>query len=142
MYISPERHVYLRLISTAGVARHVGFGVYPIAVPKTNAALPFIIYKRANISREHALAGPLYVPVVGLQIACWAKSYDGARILSDEVRLCLDGHTGVLGGCRITDMRLTSEVDDFIDPVEVGAQLPPAYEVRQLYQVRWEEATA
>jgi hypothetical protein len=38
-------------------------------------------------------------------------------------------------------MRLVSEVDDFLDPTAVGAQLPPAYEVRQLFQVRWSEAT-
>lgn len=141
MLISPEKHIYLRLVSTPSVARHVGFGVYPIAVPKTNAALPFLIYKRANILREPSLVGPIFAPVVNLQLACWAASYDGVRILADEVRLCLDGHTGDLGGCRIQDMRLTSEVDDFIDPIEVGAQLPPAYEVRQLYQVRWSEAT-
>jgi hypothetical protein len=39
-------------------------------------------------------------------------------------------------------MRLMSETDDFLDPTAVGAQLPPAYEVRQLFQIRWEEATS
>jgi hypothetical protein len=62
--------------------------------------------------------------------------------LADEVRLALDGHTGTLAGATIQDMRLMSETDDFLDPTVAGAQLPPAYEVRQLFQIRWNEATA
>lgn len=142
MLISPEKHVYQKLISTPAVARIVGFQVYPIAVPKTGASLPFIVYKRSNIMRETALGGPLFVPVVSLQIASWALSYDAVRELADEVRLALDGHTGTLAGATIQDMRLMSETDDFLDPTVAGAQLPPAYEVRQLFQIRWNEATA
>jgi hypothetical protein len=142
MLISPEKHVYQKLVSTPGVARIVGFQVYPIAVPKTGASLPFIVYKRSNITRDVALGGPLFVPVVGLQIASWALSYDAVRELADEVRLALDGHTGTMAGATIQDMRLVSETDDFLDPTVAGAQLPPAYEVRQLFQIRWNEATA
>ena len=142
MLISPEKHVYQKLVSTPGVARIVGFQVYPIAVPKTGASLPFIVYKRSNITRETALSGPMFVPIVGLQIASWALSYDAVRELADEVRLALDGHTGTMAGATIQDMRLVSETDDFLDPTVAGAQLPPAYEVRQLFQIRWNEATA
>jgi hypothetical protein len=141
MLISPEKHVYQKLVSTPGVARIVGFQVYPIAVPKTGASLPFIVYKRSNITRETALSGPLFVPIVGLQVASWALSYDAVRELADEVRLALDGHTGTMAGATIQDMRLVSETDDFLDPTVAGAQLPPAYEVRQLFQIRWNEST-
>jgi hypothetical protein len=140
LIISPEKHVFQRLVTTPGVARLVGFQVFAIAVPKT-ATLPFVIYKRANISRDSHLAGPMFQPVVTLQIASWGMNYDTARELADEVRLALDGHTGTLAGVTIGDIRLVSEVDDFIDPTVMGAQLPPAYEVRQAYQIRWQEAT-
>jgi len=141
MLISPEKHVYLKLISTPGVARLVGFQIYPIAVPaKPVASLPFIVYKRANIVRESSLSGPMFMPLVNLQISSWAMSYDGVRELADEVRLALDGHTGTLANATIEDMRLLSELDDFLDPTVAGAQLPPAYEVRQLYQIRWQES--
>ena len=140
MIISPEKHVFQRLITSPAVARLVGFQVYPIAVPK-NAVLPFCVYKRNNIARETQLAGPLFVPVVSLQIASWALSYDVARELADEVRLALDGRIGTLSGVTISDIRLVSETDDYLDPAAVGAQLPPAYEVRQLFQIRWREAT-
>jgi hypothetical protein len=138
--VTPEKHVFQRLVTTPAVARLVGFQIYPIAVPK-NATMPFCVYARKNIIREANLAGPSYVPVVSLQIASWALTYEGARELGDEVRLALDGHTGTLAGCTITDIRLVSETDDYLDPTGLGAQLPPAYEVRQLFQVRWQEAT-
>lgn len=140
MLISPEKHIYLKLISAPGVARLVGFQVYPIAVPKTGASLPFIVYRRANIARESSLSGPLFMPTLNIQIASWALSYDTVRTLGDEVRLALDGHTGTLANATIEDMRLVSETDDFLDPTVAGAQLPPAYEVRQLYQVMWQES--
>lgn len=140
MIISPEKHVFQRLVTTPAVARLVGFQVYPIAVPKT-AVLPFCVYKRNNITREAHLAGPLYQPLVHLQIASWALSYDLSRELADEVRLALDGRIGTLSGVTISDIRLVSETDDYLDPAAVGAQLPPAYEVRQLFQIRWSEAT-
>lgn len=140
MIISPEKHVFQRLVTTPAVARLVGFQVYPIAVPKT-ASLPFCVYKRNNITREAHLAGPLYQPLVHLQIASWALSYDLSRELADEVRLALDGRIGTLSGVTISDIRLVSETDDYLDPAAVGAQLPPAYEVRQLFQIRWSEAT-
>ena len=141
MIISPEKHIFQRLVTTPAVARLVGFQVFAIAVPNT-AALPFVIYKRNNIIREPHLAGPMFQPVVNLQIASWGLYYDTARELADEVRLALDGHTGTLAGVTISDIRLVSETDDFLDPTVMGAQLPPAYEVRQLYQIRWSEATA
>lgn len=140
MIISPEKHIFQRLITTPEVAKLVGFQVYPVAVPKT-AVLPFCVYKRNNITRESALVGPIYQPVVSLQIASWALNYDTARELGDEVRLALDGRTGTLSGVTISDIRLVSETDDYLDPAAVGAQLPPAYEVRQLFQIRWQEST-
>ena len=139
MLISPENSVYYLLTSAPGVARLVGFNVFALAVPK-GPDFPFIVYKRANISRDHTLSGPLYRPNVSLQIASWALTHDAARELADEVRLALDGRIGDVLGCRIHDMRLVSETDDYLDPVAVGAQLPPAYEVRQLYQIRWTES--
>jgi len=142
MIIQPEQHISLRLITEPRVARLAGFNVYPLAVPK-DSPFPFILYRRANISRESTITsnGPIYVPIATIQIACWALSYDDARELADEVRLSLDGRTATFGNATIQDIRLISELDDFLDPTMQGAQLPPAYEVRQSYQVRWQEAT-
>ena len=142
MIISPEQHISLRLITSPRVARYVGFNVYPLAVPK-DSPFPFLLYRRANISRESTItsSGPIYAPVATIQIACWALDYDTARAVADEVRLALDGSTGTLANATIQDMRLISEVPDFLEPLVQGSQLPAAYEIRQMYRVRWQEAT-
>ena len=138
MLLQPEKHIYQVLAGNPAVARRVGFRIYAVAVPKTD--FPFLVYKRANVARESALSGPLYLPMVSIQVASWALTHDAARELADDVRLALDGRTGTLAGVTIEDMRLVSETDDFLDPTTVGAQLPPAYEVRQLWQCRWQES--
>lgn len=141
MIKQPENTIYHWLATAPAIAMKVGFRIYPVAVP-AESDFPFIVYKRQNISREHALTGPLFMPEVNLQVASWCLTHDAARQLSDDVRLALDGRIGTACGVTITDMRLISETDDYLDPVSVGAQLPPAYETRQLYQIRWQEATA
>lgn len=139
MLITPEAAVYHILASRPAVARLVGFQIFPTAVPK-GAEFPFIVYRRANVSRQHALNQPILMPEVNLQIACWAFTHDEARVLADAVRLALNGNITTAAGCTIQDMRLVSETDDYLDPSAVGAQLPPAYETRQLYQIRWTES--
>jgi hypothetical protein len=138
MLLQPEKHIYQVLAGNPAVARRVGFRIYAVAVPKTD--FPFLVYKRANVSRESTLTGPLYLPMVSIQVASWALTHDAARELADDVRLALDGRTGTLAGVTIEDMRLVSETDDFLDPTTVGSQMPPAYEVRQLWQARWQES--
>ena len=141
MLFTPENAVYHRLVSHPGVARIVGFQVYPVAVPK-GADFPFIVYRRANIRREHALGGPILMPELNLQIASWAMTFEEAREVAEAVRQALNGHIATIAGVTISDMRLVSETDDYLDPSAVGAQLPPAYETRQLYQIRWTESAA
>jgi hypothetical protein len=138
MLLQPEKHVYQVLAGNPAVARRVGFRIYAVAVPKTD--FPFLVYKRANVARESSLTGPMYLPLMSIQIASWALTHDAARELADDVRLALDGRTGTLAGVTIEDMRLVSETDDFLDPTTVGSQMPPAYEVRQLWQARWQES--
>lgn len=137
MLILPERHIYLLLVTKPEVARLVGFNVYPIAVPKTGAQMPFVIYRRAGLTRDTPLAGLDIKPIVTMQMSIWGQTYDSVREVAYEVWRALDGHSGTLANATIQELRLTSEVDDFLDPVQTSSQLPPAYEVRQLYQMRW-----
>jgi hypothetical protein len=139
---TPEAYIHHTLASSAQIGRIVGLRIYAVAVPKTGGDFPFIVYKRSNITRESSLGGPQYLPLLSIQVASWATSYESARYLGDRVRLTLDGNIGTAVGCTINDIRLVSETDDFIDPQSSGAQLPLAYEVRQLYQIRWDEATS
>jgi hypothetical protein len=139
MLLQPEKAMYFLLAGNPAVARRVGFRIFPVAVPRTD--FPFIVYKRANIARQGTMTNtPLFLPTMSIQVASWALSHDAARELADDVRLALDARTGTVLGITIEDMRLVSETDDYLDPATVGAQLPPAYEVRQLYQVMYQES--
>lgn len=137
MLILPEKAIYLTLVTTPAVARYVGFNVYPLAVPKTGASMPFVIYRRSGIVRDNMIAGLDFKPLVNIQLSVWGPTYDVAREVSYEVWRALDGLSGTIANATIQEMRLTSEVDDFLDPLQTSSQLPPAYEVRQLYQLRW-----
>lgn len=137
MLILPEKAIYLTLVTTPSVARYVGFNVYPLAVPKTGASMPFVIYRRSGIVRDNMIAGLDFKPLVNIQLSIWGPTYDVAREVAYEVWRTLDGLSGTIANATIQEMRLTSEVDDFLDPLQTSSQLPPAYEVRQLYQLRW-----
>lgn len=139
MIVEPERHIHLRIITSPDAARLVGFNVYRTAVPK-DASFPFVVYKRANTAREIALNTPLHLPVTSIQIAAWADTPELAGEVGDEIRRLFHGYIGTLANATIQDMRLISEVEDFLDPIASGAQLPLAYEVRQLYHFRWQES--
>jgi len=143
MYPSPEKNIFNLVVTNPRLASLIGFQVFPIAVPRTAVTLPFLVYRRSNVvyEPEAALSGLVEIPQLSLQIAAWSTTYDSVRDLSDTLRGVLDGYTGTRCGVTINSMRLTSEVDDFLDPTDSGAQLPPAYEVRQLYQIRWQEAS-
>jgi hypothetical protein len=138
MLILPERHIYLWLVTRPEVARLTGFNIYPIAVPKTGAQMPFIVYRRSSLNRDTQIAGLDIKPIVSMQVSIWGQTYDSVRELAYEVWNALDGRTGTLANATIQELRLMSEVDDFLDPVQTSSQLPPAYEVRQLYQLRWD----
>jgi hypothetical protein len=96
MLIAPEDVVYQRLASTPGVARYVGFQIFPVAVPN-GAEFPFVVYRRANISRESTLGGPL--PHARGEPPDRLLGDDAARLpteLADAVRLSLDGYIATI----------------------------------------------
>lgn len=146
MLITPEPAIFYRLATHPGVARIVGFKIFPVAVPQEDdngneVTFPFIVYRRPNNRREHTLSGPIFEPSLSIQVASWASTFDEARELGDQVRLALNGHAATIGPVTIHSMRLSSEIDDYLDQAEVGAQLPPAYEVRQLYAIDYTESS-
>ena len=137
---SPEIYINYRLNSEPEVVAMTGYRHYAIFVPKVGGELPFVVYARRNASGEDTLRdGPVGLPMTHVQISSWSEDPDEARRLGDAVRRTLDGRPGAVGDATIVDIRLVTEADDFVEPQGAGAQLPLAYEVRQLYQVRWQQ---
>jgi hypothetical protein len=138
--MTPEAYISYKLLSSPAVASIVGDRSYNVFVPKADMEMPFVVFRRGQSNNDSTLSspGPIGMPMTTIFVSAWAETLGEARRLGDAVREALDGQIGFEAGVSIVSLSLTSEVDDYIDPAPAGAQLPLAYEVRQVYQVRWQ----
>jgi hypothetical protein len=133
---SPETVLRSALVASASVSELVGSRIYPILAPQT-AALPFIVWRRSGISREHTLAGPMGVSTVSVEMQLLAATYEQARELADRCRVVLDGYGATLNNTEVKHVSLEQESDDFVQLA--GGDLPPVYQVTQSYNILWQE---
>jgi hypothetical protein len=134
---SPESVLRSALIANPAVSALVASRVYPLLAPKT-ASLPFITWRRAGISREHTLAGPMGMPNVTVEVQSFATTYEDVRELADRVRLVLDGYGGTVNNVEVKNVSLENEADDFVQLA--GGDIPPVYQVTQTFNVLWQES--
>lgn len=134
---SPEAVLRTALVATTSVTSMVGTRIYPLLAPKT-ASLPFITWRRAGITRQHNLSGPMGVPDVSVEMQTFAATYEDAREVADRVRLVLDGYGGTVNNVEVKHVSLENESDDFVQLA--GGDLPPVYQVTQTFNVLWQES--
>jgi hypothetical protein len=133
---SPEAVLRSALVGSTVTSSIVGSRVYPLLAPKS-AALPFVTWRRAGITREHSLSGPMGVPNVSVEMQSFAATYEDVRELADRIRLVLDGYGGTLNNTEVKHVSLADESDDFVQLA--GGDLPPVYQVTQTFNVLWQE---
>lgn len=133
---SPEAVLRNALLTSQPVAQLVGSRVYPLVTPSA-AAMPFITYRRAGISRRQTLKGPMGVPQVTVEIDLYATTYETARDLADRCRAVLDGYSGSFDNTQVRHAWLENEQDDFVSLA--GADMPPVYSVKLTVEVLWQE---
>lgn len=133
---SPEQVLMRQLTQSPATARLVGYRVFPVLAP-VSAAMPFVIYQRQQIERNQTLAAPLGLPRVSVQFDVYAATYEECRELADAIRVNLDGWTGSAYGVVVSQTSLESERDGFVQLD--GSELPPVYQVTQIYDVWWQE---
>lgn len=133
---SPETVLRSALVSDPAVSGMVGSRVYPLLAPKS-AVLPFVTWRRAGITREHTLAGPMGMPNVSVEVQSFASTYEDVRKLADVVRKVLDGYGGTVNNVEVRNVSLENESDDFVQLA--GGDLPPVYQVTQTFNVLWQE---
>lgn len=136
MFKSPEAALCRVLQESPSVAILVGFRMYPNGSVVAEQ-LPFIAWQRVGISREQSLSAPGGIPKLTLELSVYAGTYESAREVADAVRGILDGYGGTSLDCFISQCSLESERDDLV--TLAGADLPPAYQVTQQYDVLWKE---
>ncbi len=134
---SPEAVLRSALLASGTVTALVGSRVYPLVAP-ASASLPYATWRRAGIQREQTLANPMGMPRVTVEYQIFAATYDQAREAADAIRSILDGYGGTLDNTVVDQVSLENEVDDFVSLG--GAELPPAYQITQTYDIRWQES--
>jgi hypothetical protein len=120
MLKTPEGVLRNALISDAGVTRFIGHRVlYDLAASEDS--LPFVNYRRADISRE----------------TIYAATRLQTRQIADAVRRVLDGYSGTFDNTEVRQTSLESESDEVI--TLEGSEIPNVYAVTQTYDIWWQE---
>jgi len=133
---SPEAAIRNTLVSDAGVSAVVGSKIYPVLAP-SEAALPFITWRRMAVQRQQSLSGPVGVPSVMLSVDLFAETYEAVRELADKVRLALDGWGGTFQNTVVSNVSLENEADGFA--TLAGGDLPPVYTIQMTFNILWQE---
>jgi hypothetical protein len=140
---SPEAVLRTALVTNTAVSSLVGAKVFPVQAPVKdhlgNAVnLPFVTWRRTGIRREQTLKNPMGIPRVTLDFSVYGATYDQARDVADAMRLVLEGYGGTSDNTTVEQASLENETDDFVSLA--GAELPPAYQITQTYDVWWQES--
>lgn len=133
---SPEAVLRSALVANATVAGLIGTRIYPVLAPAT-ASLPFVTWRRVAIRRQQTLGGPAGMPVTSVEYSIFGTTYEQARAVADAMRSVLDGYGGTANNTEVKQTSLEQESDDFV--TLGGAELPPAFQITQQYDVFWQE---
>lgn len=133
---SPEAVLRSALVANNAVATLIGTRIYPVIAP-TTATLPFVTWRRVAVRRQQTLAAPMGMPVTSVEYSIFGLTYEQARDVADAMRAVLDGYGGSANNTEVKQTSLEQESDDFV--TLAGAELPPAYQITQQYDVWWQE---
>lgn len=136
MLKSPEAVLRSALVANSAVSALIGTKVYPVIAP-ASATLPFVTWRRVAVRRQQTLAAPMGMPVTSIEYSIFGSTYEQARDVADAMRAVLDGYGGSANNTEVKQTSLEQESDDFV--TLAGAELPPAYQITQQYDVWWQE---
>jgi hypothetical protein len=114
-----EQALATRLAAYAGLTALVSARIYPLRLAQS-PTLPAVTYQRISTVPVQALSASASVMIrTRLQVTSWATTYAGVQLVAAQVRACLDGFAGMLGGAGGVNCTLTwlNQVD-LIDPEE------------------------
>lgn len=133
---SPEAVLRSALVGSTAVTSLVSSRIYPVIAP-ASASLPFVTWRRVAIRRQQTLGAPMGMPVTSVEYSIFGTTYEQAREVADAMRVVLDGYGGTANNTEVKQTSLEQESDDFV--TLGGAELPPAYQITQQYDVFWQE---
>ena len=116
--MSIENELRSFIVADVDVLALVNDRVYPVIVPR-DTATAYIAYARMSTDRTYMMPGADTTTTARFRMTCWDDTYDGAIDLSNKLRICLSGVSGLWGA--ITVQRCS--VEDESDQVEVSPEM-------------------
>jgi hypothetical protein len=114
-----EQALRTRLAAYTNLTTLVGTRIYPLRLAQS-PTLPAVTYQRISTVPVQALSAAASAMIrTRMQVTAWATTYAGAQSVAAQIRACLDGFAGMLGGtggvnCTVTWLNQV----DLIDPEE------------------------
>ena len=133
---SPESVLRAALVADATVSGLIGTKVFPLITPP-ETALPYVVWRRAGITRDQTLSAPMGVPTVTVEYQICGATYESARTVADAMRAVLDGYGGTADNTTVRQTSLDDESDELANLS--GGPMPDTFVVRQSYQILWQE---
>lgn len=92
-----EEALFAHLKGYTGLKNLVGDRIYPLILPQ-KAVLPAITYQKISGERLHKLQGDTGFTRPVYQLSCLAENYAQCKAVAEQLRLCLQNHSGLMGG--------------------------------------------
>ncbi len=92
-----EEALFAHLKDCTGLKNLVGDRIYPLVLPQ-KAVLPAVTYQKISGERLHELQGDTGFTRPVYQLSCLAETYAQCKAVAEQVRLCLQNHSGLMGG--------------------------------------------
>lgn len=108
-----EEALWKRLTDYSGTTALIVKRLYPVIAPQ-NVTRPFVTYRRISGIREQSHDGASCLSVDRFQFTAWDDDYmktTGARMVSEQIRLALEGYSGTILGVRIDGILMLTELD-------------------------------
>lgn len=99
------------LLSDADVKARSGGNVFPLVSPSAN--LPYIAYRRLELSANPQKSGLPGADTVGMELLCYTERYAEGVKLAESVRAVLDHLRGAGGGLQIRGCYLSDAEENY-----------------------------
>lgn len=85
-----ETLIYTALTTDTAIKRRINTRIYPVVMPQ-GVTLPAVSYQRVSADQNDTLSGRSGLVNAHIVINCWARNYDEAKALAQEIRAAMDG---------------------------------------------------
>lgn len=104
-----------------------GTRIFPGIIPKGKEQ-PAVMYQRISSYRVRSMTGSSNLTKTRFQLSCWATLYKSAHQLAENIRLAVDGFSGVMGSTPVNAVFIEDQDED--NEPAIGSEADKRFVVR------------